>query len=164
VERWAPELAAIVPPRRRALDVAAGRGRHALVLARSAFTVFGVDRRFEAVHEAAAQLKGSGHRLRGWCADLTVTPLPPARFELVLVTRYLQRDLFASLKAALVPGGAIVYETFTERQRAHGRGPTSPDHLLHAGELRAYFEEFDVMFYEEVTEPEAVARIVARHR
>jgi tellurite methyltransferase len=138
-----------------------GRGRHALVLARCGFTVFGVDRRLDALQDAAAQLEKSGHRLRAWCADLTASPLPPARFELIVVTRYLQRDLFPTLKQALVPGGAILYETFTERQLAHGRGPTSPNHLLRAGELRPYFDDFDVMFYEEVTEPEAVARIVA---
>jgi tellurite methyltransferase len=151
-----------VPPRRRALDVATGRGRHALVLARTGFTVFGVDRQLDVLQDAAARLRQSGHRLRAWCADLTASPLPRSRFDLIVVTRYLQRDLFASLKEALVPGGAIVYETFTERQLAHHCGPTSPDHLLRAGELRTYFEDLAVIFEEEVTEPEAVARIVAR--
>ena len=141
-----------------------GRGRHALVLARSGFAAFGVDRRLDALQDAAARLEQSGYRLRAWCADLTVSALPRTRFELVIVTRYLQRDLFASLKDALVPGGAIVYETFTERQLAHGRGPTSPDHLLRVGELRTYFRDFDVLFDEEVDEPEAVARIVALRR
>jgi SAM-dependent methyltransferase len=164
VERWAAELAAIVPPRRRALDIAIGHGRHALVLARSGFTVFGVDWRLDALRDATVRLEQSGQRLRTWCADLTVSPLPRAQFELVLVTRYLQRGLFASLKEALVPGGAIVYETFTERQLAYGRGPTSPDHLLRAGELRSYFDGFEVVFEEEVDEPEAVARIVAIKR
>jgi len=154
----------MVPARRRALDVATGRGRHVLVLARSGFTVFGVDRQLDALQGAAALMEKSGQRLRAWCADLTASPLPRARFELVLVTRYLQRDLFANLKESLVPGGAIVYETFTERQRAHGRGPTSPDHLLRAGELCRYFTDFDVVFDEEVDEPEAVARIVAIRR
>ncbi len=56
----------------------------------------------------------------------------------------------------------MLFETFTEAQRAHGRGPTSPDHLLAPGELRARFDALEVLFYEEVVEPEAVARIVAR--
>jgi tellurite methyltransferase len=135
-----------------------------LVLADAGFTVFGVDSSLNVLQDAAARMERSPRRLRAWCADLTATPLPRARFELVLVTRYLQRDLFASLKEALVPGGAIVYETFTERQRAHGRGPTSPDHLLRVGELRTYFRDFEVLFDEEVDEPEAVARIVATRR
>jgi tellurite methyltransferase len=134
------------------------------VLARSGFTVFGVDRQLDVLQDAAARLRQSGHHLRGWCADLTASPLPRARFDLIVVTRYLQRDLFSSLKEALVPGGALVYETFTERQLAHNCGPTSPDHLLRAGELRTYFEDFELIFEEEVDQPEAVARIVGLKR
>ena len=58
----------------------------------------------------------------------------------------------------------MIYETFTVNQRRLGFGPTSPDHLLEPGELRRHFEGFDVLFYEEVDAPEAVARIVARRR
>jgi tellurite methyltransferase len=151
-----------VPRRRRALDVAMGHGRHGIVLARSGFTVFGVDRRLDALQDAARRMQRAGYPLRAWCADLTASPPPPARFELVLVTRYLQRDLFDSLKAALMPGGVLIYETFTERQLAHGTGPRSPDHLLRAGELRTCVGGFEVLFDEEVDEPDAVARIVAR--
>jgi hypothetical protein len=57
-----------------------------------------------------------------------------------------------------------VYETFTVRQRALGTGPTSPDHLLREGELRGYFDNFEIVCYEEVSSPEAVARLVARKR
>jgi 2-polyprenyl-3-methyl-5-hydroxy-6-metoxy-1,4-benzoquinol methylase len=164
VVRWAHELARIVPPRRRALDLAMGHGRHALVLHAAGFRVFGVDIRFEAVRDAVAAVENRGGQLRAWCADLTAAPLPRERFELILVTRYLQRALFASLKAALTPGGAIVYETFTEAQCAQGRGPTSPEHLLRPGELRGYFADFDVLFEEETNEPEALARVVAQRR
>jgi len=100
--------------------------------------------------------------VHGWCADLTQHPLPEARFDLVLVTRYLQRDLFPSLRAACVPGGVVLYETFTTAQRALGTGPTSPDHLLQRGELREHFKGFEELFYEETTAPEAVAQIAAR--
>ena len=91
-------------------------------------------------------------------------PLPAAAFDLVVVTRYLQRDLLPSLRAAVKPGGYVVYETFTVLQRALGTGPTSPDHLLEPGELRGFFDGWDVVFSEEVAAPEALARIVARKR
>jgi hypothetical protein len=139
-----------------------GRGRHAEALARSGYRVFGVDLRIDAVRRARARAARDGFVLRGWVADLTEYPLPLDRFELIIVSRYLERDLFPALRASLVPGGAIIYETFTEAQLALGIGPKSPDHLLGEGELRTRFEGFDVLFYEEVTEPEAVARIVAR--
>lgn len=148
----------------RALDVAMGRGRHAVPLARAGFKTFGVDVKVDAVREAIDAGRREGVRIAGWCADLTRHPLPRARFDLVLVSRYLQRDLFADLAASLAPGGIVIYETFTTAQRALGRPPTSPDHLLEPGELRRRFDGLDVLFYEEVPAPDAVARLVARSR
>ena len=62
----------------------------------------------------------------------------------------------------MVPGGFVLYETFTVHQRAFGVGPSSPDYLLDDGELRARFEDWEVMFYQEVVATDAVARLVAR--
>ena len=147
---------------RRALDVAMGGGRHALLLARFGFRTFGVDVRWDAVRGAMEEAARRKLRIRGWCADLTTHPLPSSMFHLIVVTRYLQRDLFPSLRAAVRPGGHIVYETFTVKQRALGTGPTSADHLLEPGELRGYFNDWTIQFSEEVESLEAVARIVAR--
>ena len=155
-------IARLARPDARALDVAMGRGRHALPLARAGFRVFGVDAAVDVTRDTARAAREAGAPIHAWCADLTTYPLPVARFDLVLVTRYLQRDLFAAIRDAVKPGGTVLYETFTVRQRALGTGPTSPDHLLREGELRGYFENFEIVFYEEVTSPEAVARIVAR--
>ena len=147
----------------RALDVAMGRGRHSLLLARAGFLTFGVDIELDAVRGAMAAARAGGAAIHGWCADLTQHPLPDSRFDLVIVTRYLQRDLFPSLRGACVPGGVVLYETFTTAQRALGTGPKSPDHLLEPGELHQRFDGFEELFYEEVSTPEAVARIAARN-
>jgi len=141
-----------------------GSGRHAVTLARAGFRSLGVDLRFDAVREAMTTAEGEGVRVGGWCADLTRYPLPRGRFDLVIVCRYLQRDLFPDLRAALAPGGEVIYETFTTNQRALGRPPRSPEHLLEPGELRTLFDDFDLRFYEEVLAPDAVARLVARSR
>jgi len=162
IVEWAAAVAATCPSPRRALDLAMGRGRHALVLAEHGFRVFGVDVNLDAVRDAVAQASSRGLMVRGWCADLTEFPLARERFELVVVSRYLQRDLFPALSDALTPGGVVLFETFTEAQRGRGWGPTSHDHLLAPGELRARFDAFEVLVYEEVMEPEAVARIAAR--
>jgi tellurite methyltransferase len=159
IAEWVPRAASMMAhrPTLRALDVAMGRGRHVPLLTAAGFRVFGVDVRLDALRDAVQQGPVSA-----WCADLTMVPLPRARFDLVLVTRYLQRDLLPSLRGAVVPGGVVLFETFTEAQRAHGRGPTSPDHLLRPGELRGFFDAWDVLFYDEVSEPDAVAQVVAR--
>jgi SAM-dependent methyltransferase len=162
VARWVPTLAARVEPPRRALDLAMGRGRHALLLARHGFQVYAVDLRYDAVHDAVVSAAREGLCVRGWCADLTMFPLPVETFDLVVVTRYLQRNLFASIQNAVKPGGFVVYETFTLAQYMLGSGPTSPDHLLEPGELQDRFSGWGVLFYEEVASPEAVARLVAQ--
>ena len=163
VARVARELDA-EPERRRALDVAMGRGRHALVLAGAGFRTFGVDVNVDAVISACAAAQHHGVAIRAWCADLTQHPLPAARFDLVVVSRYLQRDLFAALRRAVRPGGFVLYETFTTAQRALNTGPTSADHLLDPGELRGQFDVagWTTAFYEETRQPEAVARIAVR--
>lgn len=139
-----------------------GRGRHAVLLATAGFQVYGVDMKFDAVRDAVDRVAMQGLALRAWVADLTQYPLPRGAFELVVVSRYLQRNLFPAIRDAVTPGGYAMYETFTEHQRALGRGPTSPDHLLNVGELRREFDGFDVLFYEEIVRPDALARIVAK--
>jgi tellurite methyltransferase len=146
--------------RRLALDIATGRGRHARALTREGFRTLAVDIDLDAARDAMRAAAGAP--FAAWCADLTRYPLPIARFDLIVVTRYLQRDLFASIAGALVPGGLLLYETFTTAQLAHGAGPRSPDHLLEPGELRRAFDGLEVLFYEEVLAPEAVARLAAR--
>ena len=139
-----------------------GRGRHALLLARHGFRTFGVDVNCDAVRDVRQAAARERLAVHAWCADLTASPLPAGFFDVVVVARYLQRDLFDALKASLTPGGCIVYETFTTAQLTHGEGPTSPDHLLRPGELQSLFSDWDVLFYEEIDDAEAVARLVAQ--
>jgi SAM-dependent methyltransferase len=146
----------------RALDLAIGRGRHATAIANAGFRTFGVDKNLAALRLAVADAAAQNIALSVWCADLEDFPLPERRFDLVVVARYLQRGLFASIERTLTPGGVLIYETFTVAQRRHAAGPTSPDHLLEPGELARAFRGLDLLFYEEVFEPEAVARFVGR--
>ncbi len=145
-----------------ALDVAMGRGRHTIALARAGFRAFGVDIDAGVVAAASQLAAAEGVRLHAWCADLTAHPLPVSRFAVVVVARYLQRDLFPALAAAVRPGGIVLYETFTTAQLRLGTGPRSSDHLLAPGELRRRFEGFEILFDEEVEGPDAVARLAAR--
>ena len=166
IEAWIHKLSDRIDGRRRALDVAAGRGRHALLLATLGFRTFAVDVNYEAIADARAHGLERGIELCAWCQDLTTPTLPSARFELIVVARYLQRDLCPALVDALVPGGFLLYETFTELQRDRQRGPQSPDHLLKPGELRQLFAGVDEIAYEELTDPaeDALARLAARKR
>ena len=162
IARWAPRLFAEFGSRGRALDVAAGRGRHALCLATAGFHVTGMDIQVDRLMSARRAAGVANQSLALACVDLTRYALPRARFDVVVVSRYLDRTLFPALRDALVPGGVLLYETFTERQLRHGRGPTSRAHLLRPGELRMLVRGMAVLFDEEMSEPDALARIAAR--
>ena len=131
-------------------------------LARLGLAVYGVDVQPHMVRDTVRAASAAGWRLRGWCADLEQPAVPAHSFELIVVTRYLQRNLFRVLSDALVPGGVLLYETFTTRQRLNGRGPTSPDHLLEPDELRNAFAWLEPLWYEETSSPDALARLAAR--
>jgi tellurite methyltransferase len=165
IERFIRRLAASGKARgARALAVACGSGRHGVPLAAAGFAVTAIDIQYDLLVRARTSAAGRGLRLSLACADLTMMPLPPRHFDVVVVTRYLDRRLFPSLRDTLVPGGLLLYETFTEHQRRYARGPRSRDHLLAPGELRMLVRGMEVLFDEEVVEPEAVARIAAKRR
>jgi SAM-dependent methyltransferase len=139
--------------------MAMGAGRHARLAAELGFRVFGVDRDLSRVRVART---GALRSAPLWVADLEAAPLPGNGFDLIVCTNYLQRTIWATLRDAIRPGGFIIYETFTVAQREHGTGPRSPAFLLHPGELRQVFNDWDVWHDEEPHEPASVAQLVAR--
>jgi len=125
VVRWTP----LLPPGARVLDVACGHGRHVHWLAQAGHRVTAVDRE-------AALLAPLAALAETLAADLEADPwpLPGRRFDAVVVTNYLWRALFPALKAAVAPGGLLIYETFAQAHAALGR-PRRPEFLLRPGEL-----------------------------
>ncbi|GAB4399138.1 MAG: hypothetical protein OHK0048_12000 [Rhodoferax sp.] len=105
----------------------------------------GVDRSADALSQASA----FGDTVQ---ADLEQNPWPQAKlppgFDALVVTHYLWRPLIPSLRAVLVEGGVLLYETFTLAQAHIGR-PSNPDFLLRPGELLALFGDWYVVAYED---------------
>jgi SAM-dependent methyltransferase len=128
VRRWAP----LLPPSARVLDVACGHGRHVRWLAAAGHRVTAVDREAELL----APLSALANVQRTIAADIEAGPWPldGAVFDGVVVTNYLWRPLFPALRAAVAPGGLLIYETFAQGHEALGR-PRRPEFLLRPGEL-----------------------------
>lgn len=135
-------------PRGSALDVAAGLGRNAVHLARLGFSVDAVDVSAVAVEHLAGVARAHGLPLRAQQCDLATAPLPGAAYELVVVTCFLERRLYALLPEALAPGGLLLFETFLPDPGAT-YGPQDPARVLEPGELRAAFGGLDVIAYRE---------------
>jgi SAM-dependent methyltransferase len=159
VERWA----ALLPKGARVLDVACGNGRHAVYLAGLGCTVDAVDidlRPSESVPESTDGITWLQY-------DLENAPWPfeAGAYQGVVVTNYLHRPLLPDLINALVPGGLLIYATFSMGQARFGR-PRNPSHLLMPGELlEAVRGLMRVVAYEDIVErgppPACVQRLCA---
>lgn len=152
------------------LDLACGRGRNARAAAAWGARVVGIDRSAEHLDELRRAARAEELPLFAVRADLeagTGIPMRPGSCGAILVFRFLSRPLAAAIVEALAPGGLLLYETFTIRQRKLGYGPRNPAFLLRDGELPTLFPELELLDHWEGVEqrgerPEAVARLTAR--
>lgn len=158
VRRWASR----VRKGGTVLDVACGGGRHARFFAGLGHAVDAVDRDPAAI-DALAAVAG----VNALCADIEGGPWPYAgrTYAGIVVTNYLHRPLFPQLRAALAPGGVLIYETFGAGNEAYGR-PANPEFLLRPRELLELAgENLHVLAYEngyvEQPKPAVIQRICA---
>jgi SAM-dependent methyltransferase len=131
-----------------ALDVACGRGRHTLAIARTGRVVEAVDNSVEHCAEVARWAVRERLAVRVVCADLTHFPLARRRYALVVNTLYLDRTLVPALLQSLLPGGLLIFETFVVEQLALGH-PRSPEFVLGANELLRLAPGLRVLAYRE---------------
>lgn len=174
VSEWLP-----LSPCGPALDLACGAGRHALLLAAQGRAVTAMDASGAAIEllEKRAKCLGIATNRRSQGseiharkqagiflvqADLESVKLPEQEFALVLCIRYLQRSLFEQISRTLIPGGLLIFETFTMAQLCFEGGPRNPQHLLAIGELRLAFPKLDMLFYRELNAGQGIASLVAR--
>ena len=119
---WLLENADLLPQERgRALDVACGRGRHALLLAPPVSRCGDRPGRHGRGGPAGRRGAPVPARPRAGARPGVRTPeLGTAAYALVVVFHYLHRPLFPALVAAVAPGGLLLYETFTVDQAGRG--------------------------------------------
>jgi tellurite methyltransferase len=129
----------------RALDVACGRGRHALLLAAHGFDVEAVDFALPALTTLMRTAATRGVAARCLAADVTTWPIPTARYALVVVVDFLERALFPVLRSAVAPGGALLYETYRRSDEPDTTPPRRAEFLLEPGELDDRFRDWHVL-------------------
>lgn len=147
-----------------AIDLACGAGRNALFLAERGWEVTAVDGSDKAIELLRQRSAARGLKLGTRVADLTAPDfaLPPDTFDLVLIAYYLQRDLFAKVKATARPGGVVAAIVHTPEP-----GEQWSEKRARPGELREVFSDCEVLWdYEGPSRDPAhrrpVAEIVAR--
>jgi tellurite methyltransferase len=153
-------------PPGRALDVACGGGRNALLLAEHGFVVDAVDFAFAALDHLRNEARRRRLHVHAIQADLERFPVSRDTYAVILNIRYLERSLWPELKDGLRAGGVLVFETFLRDQERVGH-PRNPRFLLERGELSRGFSDLDILLYEEgffetEGEPAFLARMLAR--
>ena len=134
---WLIQNEDLLPRSGRALDLACGHGRHAFWLAERGLRVDAIDRNLERLRFVRAEAETRSLQVAPLRLDLEsgVADLGNEVYEAIVVVNYLHRPLFPALRAALRPGGVLVYETFIRAHAQHHHRPSNPDFLLAPGEL-----------------------------
>ena len=150
-----------------ALDVACGPGRNALYLAQRGWRVTAVDG-----SQVAIEILRERARQRKLEVDACVGDLERHEFEiradvydLICCCYYFQRDLFPQIRSGVRPHGLVI-------AIVHLPSPAEPQEKprrARPGELRSYFEDWEILHYYEgaSNEPEhhrPVAEMVAKRR
>jgi len=136
------------PEGARALDLACGAGRNALFLAAQGFRVDAMDISGTALEQGAAKALESGLKIDWVEVDLDDTTLTPQHYDLVLVSRYVNRALSGGIVAALRDGGHLLYEQHLRTGRDVG-GPRSAQFRVAPNELLEMFAALRVLYYRE---------------
>jgi tellurite methyltransferase len=142
-----------------ALDLACGAGRHALWLAERGWSVTAVDGSPAAIERVRSRAASRGLTVNAQLADLEKSEyrIEPAHWDLIVISYYLQRDLFEPAKRGVVPGGVLAAIVLL------GEGRFS----LRTRELREFFSGWEIVHDREghpgdSPEHRAVAEIAAR--
>lgn len=138
----------LLPAQGRALDLACGLGANALLLARRGLETWAWDISAVAIQRLGETAHADGMSIHSEVRDVVASPPEPERFDVIVVSRFLERSLAPALQAALRPNGLLFYETFTKERISPG-GPSNPAFLLDDNELLRLFSELRLRFYRE---------------
>jgi len=119
-----------------AVDIACGLGGNAFFLAEQGFSVQAWDISSAAITSIQQRSESQTPQPSVVAAlrDVVADPPEPNSFDVIVVSRFLDRSLCSSLVAALRPNGVLFYQTFTA-------GLSNPDFLLESNELSVLFNE-----------------------
>jgi tellurite methyltransferase len=132
------------------LDMGMGEGRNAVFLAQKGFKVTGVDISSVAVKKSNLLAKEFGVKIRGVVASMRDYKISPGSYDAVICFYYVDHSLLEKIRTWLRPGGILIYEAHTLRQRAlasHAQDPI--EYFLREQELLHMFPGMKVLKFEE---------------
>lgn len=142
------ENAFLLPNQGRALDLACGLGGNAVYLAGSGLSVTALDISPVAINKLNEYAGRERLAIEGRQQYIEPLSFAEQGYDVVVVSRFLDRNLKNAIIAALKTGGLLFYQTFTQ-EKIGSLGPNNPDFLLSHNELLSMFSALRVVFYRE---------------
>ena len=134
--------------RGRAVDVAAGAGENAAILALAGWTTVAVDLSDEALARSQSRARELRADLSLVQADATRLPLRPSSFDTVVCTYFLDRESARLLPRLLKPGGTLFFMTHrVGHQKYIPELPTQ--YCLEPGEVVSLFPGLKLILHKE---------------
>jgi SAM-dependent methyltransferase len=155
LEDWAPKIAP-----GKALDVACGAGRNALLLAQAGFRVDAIDISAEGLRKAQQAAAARGLDVNWIEHDLDEPFDFDLDYDLIVVMWFVNLPLVTRLCDCLAPGGYLVCEEHLKTDQ-EVVGPTSQGFRVAPGALRAAVADLEVLCYEESIATNAAGEAVA---
>ncbi len=138
----------LLPATGKAFDLACGKGGNAMLLAEQGLETHAWDISKTAIDNLQKISLTRNISLELETRDLSLSPPVPKSFDIIVVTRFLDRGLIPFLLDALRDGGLIYYQTFI-REKTATTGPRNPDYRLAKNELLNLFRSLKLVFYRE---------------
>jgi len=137
----------LLPKQGKALDLACGVGGNAFFLEEKGLGVNAWDISPIAIKHINNN-KTNSSTLNALVINLDSARFPTAHYDVISVSRFLNRQLTNKIIEAIKPGGLLFYQTFT-REKALPGGPSNPKFLLKKGELLSLFSPLTPIIYHE---------------
>ena len=134
----------LLPAVGTALEMACGLGGNALLMANRGLDTVAWDISQEAISRLEMTAGQQGVSLVAQVRDVVADPPQADAFDVIVVSRFLHRDLAGAIQRALKPGGLLFYQTFT-RDRVNAGGPSNPAFCLGENELLSLFAGLTVL-------------------
>ena len=150
------------------LDLAGGAGHHAVWLAQQGWRMTLADwsePALEIAKEKAAANSLTLQIVQGTALDVVSQfARQEHRFGFLLVSFFLDRAVLPWLPKILLPGGLLLYRTYTEDNERLGnpRGPRNPQHLLRSQELLEIYRGMRILHYNETVAQKGVAELISQ--
>ena len=138
----------LLPAAGTALDLSCGLGGNAIFLAELGLAVTAWDISSVAIDKLTAYAVRKGLNVNAGQQKITANSFNEYSFDVIVVSRFLDRTLSDAIIGALKPDGLLFYQTFT-REKTSPKPPNNPDYLLTENELLALFSPLRVIFYRE---------------